>query len=112
MTDETKNLLIRDVGGRVQTNTFVKCIYMSSPNESFNHIIGVFDLEDIKFGKYKEYKPYLRQLSDMSDEEKEQYNKLEKLYEKIDFMNLHHFDYRGLIDMNFAIHASKDTYKN
>lgn len=111
MTEETKELLIKDIAGRVLTNTYVKCIWMSDPTTSFNHFIHVSDLADIKFGAYKEYKPYLRPMCIMSDSEKEQYDKLQKPFEKIDFLNKHHFDYRGLIDINLAIEATKDMYK-
>lgn len=113
MTDEDKNLLIRDTSGRIDTNTFVKVVYAypSSRNESFNQFIHASDLENIKIGVYKEYKPYLRQLCDMTDEEKKQYDKLEKPHEKMDFINLNHFDPRGLIDKGLAIQADKNTYK-
>jgi hypothetical protein len=47
----------------------------------------------------------------MTDEEKEQYNKLEKPYEKMDFLNFHHFDCRGLIDKELAILAYGGIYK-
>jgi hypothetical protein len=113
MTDEEKNILIRDISGRIDTDTFVKIVYAypSSRNESFNHFIHVGDLADIKFGVYKEYKPYLRPMYTMSDSEKEQYDKLQKPFEKVDFLNKHHFDHRGMIDINLAIEATKDTYK-
>lgn len=111
MDEKTKELLIKDIAGRVLTNTYVKCIWMSEPNVSFNQIINVSDLIDIKFGAYKEYKPYLRPMYTMSDSEKEQYNKLQEPIEKVDFLNKYHFDHRGLIDMNLAIEATKDIYK-
>lgn len=113
MTDEAKNLLIRDTSGRIDTNTFVKVVYAypSSGNESFNQFIHASDLENIKIGVYKEYKPYLRPMCTMSDSEKEQYDKLQKPFEKVDFLNKYHFDYRGMINMNLAIEATKDIYK-
>lgn len=111
MKEEYKQILIKEAGARVSTNTYVKCIWMSSPSETFNHIISTCDLEQIKFGAYKEYKPYLRPMYTMSDSEKEQYDKLTKPYEKVDFLNKNHFDYRGLIEMNLAIAADKDVYK-
>lgn len=111
MDENTKELLIKDIAGRVFTNTYAKCIWMSDPKTSFNQFIHVSDLADIKFGAYKEYKPYLRPMYTMSDSEKEQYDKLQKPFEKVDFLNKHHFDYRGLIDINIAIEATKDIYK-
>lgn len=111
MEEKDKELLIKDIAGRVLTNTYVKCSWMSDPKTSFNHLIHVSDLADIKFGAYKEYKPYLRPMYTMSDSEREQYDKLQKPFEKVDFLNKHHFDYRGLIDINLAIAATKDIYK-
>lgn len=111
MDENTKELLIKDIAGRVLTNTYAKCTWMSDPKTSFDQIIHVSDLVYIKFGAYKEYKPYLRPMYTMSDSEKEQYDKLQKPFEKEDFLDNHHFDYRGLIDMNLAIEATKDIYK-
>lgn len=111
MDEKTKELLIKDIAGRVLTNTYVKCIWMSDPKTSFNHLIHVSDLVDIKFGAYKEYKPYLRPMHTMSDSEREQYEKLQKPVEKVIFLNKHHFDHSGLIDINLAIEAPKNIYK-
>jgi len=111
MDEKTKEILIKDIAGRVLTNTYVKCSWMSDPKTSFNHFIHVSDLTDIKFGTYNEYKPYLRPMYTMSDSEKEQYDKLQKPFEKVDFLDKHHFDHRGLIDINLAIEATKNMYK-
>lgn len=64
-------------------------------------------------------KPYLRPLSSMTEEEREEYHKLcDKYYdiyfdsvESIDWLNAHHFDYRGLIENGLALEASVDMYK-
>ena len=66
-------------------------------------------------------KPYLRPLTSMTDEEREEYRKFSYYgaagyrdndfkemvavpsYEKIDCLNVHHFDYRGLIERGLAI---------
>lgn len=108
MEEKDKELLIKDIAGRVFTNTYAKCSWMLQPNISFIQIIHVSDLVDIKFGTYNEYKPYLRPMYTMSDLEKEQYNKLQKPFEKVDFLNKYHFDHRGLIDLNLAIEATKE----
>jgi len=63
-------------------------------------------------------KPYLRPMSSMTEEET-------KLYASffsdttcicdyatiIDWLNAHHFDYRGLIEKGLALEAPKDMYK-
>ena len=65
-----------------------------------------------------EVKPYLRPMSSMTEEEKGEYYKLCDNYydiyfssvESIDWLNAHHFDYRGLIEKGLAIEAPADMY--
>ena len=79
-------------------------------------------------------KPYLRPLSSMTEEEKRELNgllpevydftfRMDELLELIqtqkeipfhyiDWLNAHHFDYRGLIPMGLALEAPEDMYKN
>ena len=76
-----------------------------------------------EFGN-QEYKPYLRSLSSMSKEEVKEFYEVEDMdhpvgYIKpqpnwhftikgIDWLNAHHFDYRGLIEKGLAIEVTKD----
>lgn len=78
-------------------------------------------------------KPYLRPMSSMTDEEKDElytamdwYGKIdesgnvytkgqekvyrETFYEYTDWLNAHHFDYRGLIEKGLALEAPKGMY--
>lgn len=68
-------------------------------------------------------KPYLRPLSSMTEEEKEEYKDL--LYcvkyavdtvfavnMLTDWLNAHHFDYRGLIEKGLAIKAPEGMYES
>lgn len=66
------------------------------------------------------FKPYLRPLSSMTEEEENKYNSL-NAYEKgifphteeaFDWLNAHHFDYRGLIEKNLALEAPEGMYNN
>lgn len=86
-----------------------------------------------------EVKPYLRSMSSMTEEEKTEYHKqvdidlgrtAEVLREQletgtyntenrytpqychIDWLNAHHFDYRGLIEKGLALEAPEGMYKN
>lgn len=72
-----------------------------------------------------DYKPYLRPMSSMTDEEKYQYEKTQWEYqadycapeyfdglESYDWLNAHHFDYRGLIEKGLALEAPKGMYNN
>ncbi len=121
MTQEEKDLLLKDLCGRlpygVKINTkdgdcdltgFV-CgkIYVKYPEAE---IIVDRPLEDIN--------PYLYPLSSMAEEQECEYNHLlmdvgmnlsegiDDTYKQIDWLNAHHFDYRGLIENGLAIDAT------
>ena len=78
---------------------------------------GGFNIE-----KYK-IKPYLRPMSSMTTEECKEYDSLcgwvydeynayrLKTSESYDWLNAHHFDYRGLIPMGLALEASEEMYR-
>lgn len=69
--------------------------------------------------------PYLRPMSSMTEEETFEFIKISdsvlRIGEKklicilslkqMDWLNAHHFDYRGLIPMGLALEAPKDMYK-
>lgn len=65
-------------------------------------------------------KPYLRQMSSMTEEERNEWMEIthaqewliiRNLDKAIDWLNAHHFDYRGLIPMGLALESPKDMYK-
>lgn len=70
-------------------------------------------------------KPYLRPLSSMTEEEESEICQLMKDYnllpganragvfcgEIVDWLNAHHFDYRGLIEKGLAIEAPEGMYE-
>ena len=69
-----------------------------------------------RVGKLR-FKPYLRPMSSMTDEEFDKYEELEWTgdYEYLslpllDWLNAHHFDYRGLIKKGLAIEAPEGMY--
>ena len=65
----------------------------------------------------KEIKPYLRPMSSMTEEESTTYednflyaNDLQIYAEEyIDWLNAHHFDYRGLIEKGLAIEVTEEN---
>jgi hypothetical protein len=73
---------------------------------------------------YYQIKPYLRPMSSMTEEEYEnfretfkwfeQFDKLifEWTYKSYDWLNKHHFDYRGLIPKGLALEALENMYKD
>ena len=62
--------------------------------------------------------PYLRPMSNMTEEEKKVYKEISvclcgEIVAKtmIDWLNEHHFDYRGLIEKGLALEAPEGMYK-
>lgn len=117
MTQENKELLLKDICARLPYN--VKVLYN---NEVFivDYISAIY--EEIKLDTCDNYtlnisnvKPYLFPLSSMTEEQKiflKQQNwciaistseTVETTIEGIDWLNKNHFDYRNLINKNLAI---------
>ena len=77
-----------------------------------------FELTDGTITSYVNLKPYLRPMSSMTEEEKKEYNKVmfqSERYEDdyaadVDWLNKHHFDYRGLIEKGLALEAPEGMY--
>ena len=113
-------------------------IYVSDNEPSYIHNSCMVLTEDnIKYvfnGWLDECKPYLRPMSSMTEEEFAEYEKandldtldssetlrenmkakhrvrISKWYHGTDWLNAHHFDYRGLIEKGLAIEAPKEMY--
>lgn len=119
MTKEEKDLLLQDLCARLPYG--VKIQY---------DIYGIYDLTVDKLNAYikgiKNIKPYLRPMSNMTEEEYNEVGDLLKAEDpnlnldevmatiEIDWLNAHHFDYRGLIEKGLAIEVTKDnnSYKD
>ena len=120
MTPEDKELLIKDLCARLPYN--VICQVEFKENGKYNHKVmllsGIFTDEayfTTKGGSIysNEYKPYLFPLSSMTEEEKLMYeglmigtDNISYMLYVIDWLNSHHFDYRGLIERGLAIDAT------
>ena len=136
MTEQEKQLLLKDLCARLPYE-YIKCkwivesfnpdtfdkeleineviILFIEPNKNSVHLYGKEVPVDIG-----EIKPYLRPMSSMTEEEKEEYELLidcsDYTYFKtsdkvIDWLNAHHFDYRGLINKSIAIEAPEGMYE-
>ena len=136
MTQEEKDLLLKDLTARLRYRVCAKQYYSVSEDDFLiEGIIG----EQI-YAAYNAYysmtylvekiKPYLRPLSSMTEEEENEYHNLCKhelevipdiedryIYtyydtvESIDWLNKKQFDYRGLIPMSLALQAPDGMYK-
>ena len=134
MTQEEKDLLLKDLSARLPYG--VKCVsgvddatlIIEGINPNCNGASEVqvtYERSGINFDtKISSIKPYLFPISSMTEEQKEEYRKacdldteiLSKhpmdgspfpaLYNSQDWLDAHHFDYRGLIPMGLAIDAT------
>lgn len=127
MTQENKQPLLKDLCGRFPYGVMMKVTPEGGgPGgvESYDlklniELLGVFsDFADA-------FKPYLRPMSSMTEEEISEFQKRLKIIkdveqtlhfcntvESIDWLNAHHFDYRGLIEKGLALEAPEGMYKN
>lgn len=125
LTKEDKKLLFKDLSARVPYGVKVKksipLLLVSVRNDwgefkvvsegTYNE--HIYNIEDIR--------PYLRPMSDMTEEEKVEYKHLVAFSGSsigaanfVDWLNAHHFDYRGLIEKGLAIAVTDENnpYKN
>ena len=154
MTQEDKELLLKDLCARLPYEVVGKCEIDASYDTSFDtkfqtHIFDarvyglkedlllvtplIEDRDEQEFANEEvadgvdilDFKPYLFPMSSMTEEQKKEYNLLQNFvpiyyygfdimvdkelydtWESIDYLNAHHFDYRGLIEKGLAIDAT------
>ena len=141
MNKEDKQLLLKDLCARLPYGVKLRYVEdLVVKKESHIITLNNIYLEHILNGD-ADIKPYLRPMSSMTEEEFEllkQYSGLE--YDQLDlaefpnnhkcldfylseipsytvilvfdWLNTHHFDYRGLIEMELALEAPEGMYKN
>lgn len=121
MTQEEKELIFKDLCSRLPYHVKVKVWLKDGTTEE-----GVLDLEHnygdvlrdaFYYNEIVDIKPYLRPMSSMTEEEFDKYEELEWAgdFENLslpllDWLNAHHFDYRGLIEKDLAIEAPEGMY--
>lgn len=124
MTPEEKQLLVKDLCARLPYGVKINIwndytLTMEDKELSAYHLVAAsYDFE------YRKLRPYLRPLSSMTEKEKISYHKTQWEYqaeycdpeyfdglESYDWLNAHHFDYRGLIPMGLALEALDGMYK-
>ena len=117
---EEKQLLLKDLCGRLPYGFKYQVQYGDTSVRDIKKFIldGEYSLFDTWM--VQEIKPYLRSISSMTEEEKKTLNNvLEYQYcsddscmcESTDWLNSHHFDYRGLIEKGLALEAPFGMYQ-
>lgn len=133
MKEEDKELILKDIcfrlpynikvhiKGEYKTPIKVYTVYIEDKTITYFKGLECFEeyIENIKL--------YLRSMSSMTEDERNEYFSVkmretervalaeiyrpEAISEIIDWLNAHHFDYRGLIEKGLAIEVDKDFYK-
>ena len=123
MTQENKELLLKDICARLPYGVNVEITWQYSEVDkhsgtSYYEFPSIDSLLNIFWDKKCiSIKPYLRPMSSMTEEEKEEYQAffnydgVEYPEAYIDWLNAHHFDYRGLIEKGLALEAPEGMYK-
>ena len=125
MTQEEKDLLLKDLCARLPYNVMGEYSWKCG-NPYKRELTGNLMPELINsFNSTgdSEFKPYLRSLSSITEEERREYDKLiakciydpeayffENYNRLYDWLNSHHFDYRGLIEKGLALEALEGMY--
>lgn len=140
MTQRDKELLLKDLCGRLPYGVMVG--YSGKDNPDTLDKIGRVIYVDMRFGMIQmqdgsgilyglppseTIKPYLRSMSSMTEEESRTYTNhrrqiiyssgdllSESINVYLDWLNQHHFDYRGLIPKGLALEVTSenDPYKD
>ena len=136
MTKEEKDLIFKDLCARLPCHVRCKIWLKDGTTEEglldLKHNYGDVLQDAFYYDKIKDIKPYLRPMSSMTEEEKREYFSFiggerpfdsdfsaypieyKFIYEHdinsyIDWLNAHHFDYRGLIERGLAIEVTEEN---
>ena len=125
MTQEDKELLLRDLSARLAFHCRVFYEYVDDlDNKTYGYslTLNTWCIDELNADKAV-VKPYLRPMSSMTEEEEKEICQFMKDYnllpgpdkagvfcgEITDWLNVHHFDYRGLIEKGLAIAVDENN---
>ena len=122
MTQEEKQLLLQDLCARLPYNCRVFYEYvddLDGKTYGYSLTLNTWCIDEFIANKAV-IKPYLRPMSSMTEEEYKEYSKLWDLQDEFstdadirfkidvfDWLNVHHFDYCGLIEKGLAIEVTE-----
>lgn len=132
MTQEEKELLLKDLCARIpySLKASVKgyieeniTFDILSVTANFRVFVKNLSVRIRQFVDIDAVMPYLRSMSSMTEVEKLEYTSIDNrsyscpqdyahipATDRIDWLNAHHFDYRGLIEKNLALEAPEYMY--
>lgn len=129
MTPEEKQLLLKDLCPRLHYETWVQYDGKEWLVTGYGHgrvslLPSVFSSVGGPCPLVEEVRPYLRPMSSMTEEEVNEFILISDTVlwlgnnrsicilslEQMDWLNAHHFDYRGLIPMGLALEAKEGIY--
>lgn len=125
MKPEDKELLMKDLCGRLPYGVKAQVLGWDEEKGEVEVPLKVYSINTDEYvyfennDYYVDYLPledlllFLKPMSSMTKEEIQSFRKWQLNYENIthDWLNAHHFDYRGLIEKGLALEAPKDMYK-
>lgn len=122
MIQEEKILLLQDLCARLPYNVKVKHLLDTYPSDLLcidaeKNVVYVNHYGSEEKYKIECIRPYLRPMKSMTEEEENQFQDV-NLYELpyrvegLDWLNAHHFDYRGLINDGLALEAPEGMYNS
>lgn len=130
MTQEEKDLLLKDLCARSFHKPMVHVKYSYRETDGtikYKNVDRKLEIND--FYAIWDVKPYLRPMSSMTEKEDLEFigigllvvnygtngnakHKCKLSIPEIDWLNTHHFDYRGLIEKGLALEAPEGMYNN
>ena len=116
MTQEQKDLLLKDLCGRILYGVKISVDDNVEILQGINILDTVVEYGSFLSSDIEEVKPYLFPMSSMTDEQKEEYRELcdtngwgfdaQDAYKLCNWLNKYHLDYNRLIDKGLAIDAT------
>ena len=130
MTQEDKELLLRDLTARLPYGVICKCLHSNTVKATAidTEDLSVYYFDCDEWESIEHCKPYLRSMSSMTEEEMDKlaefhiWNDGEKIFpdcncklsdivSAMNWLNKKMFDYRGLIEKGLALEAPEGMYK-
>ena len=124
MKQEDKNLLLKDLCAREPYHPRINVFnqgWEGFQDGEFDTDLWLHHLDAFRFDRI-EIKPYLRPMSSMTKDEEQEFQSSCRIigfykdgefactFRGFDWLNAHHFDYRGLIEKGLALEAPEGMY--